>query len=89
MAKKQIRTKVKTATCPRCLDEVYSRARRDFRTCMCDAVFVDGGFDYFITGAAPLMADLVRYKTRYVPYSKQELYDDWNCGYDELGVIKK
>lgn len=32
--------------CPRCGDEVYSNSRHDFESCLCGAVFIDGGWDY-------------------------------------------
>lgn len=89
MAKKRPSTKVNTLTCPVCKDEVYSKATHDMRGCSCNAIFVDGGFDYFRCGYKPELGKKVKSRIRYVSHSKQELYDDWNCGYDLLGFIKK
>ena len=32
--------------CPDCGEAIFSNSRHDFVRCSCDAVFVDGGFDY-------------------------------------------
>lgn len=32
--------------CGSCGDELYSNSRHDFVSCMCESVFIDGGFDY-------------------------------------------
>ena len=36
--------------CTKCGDELYSNSRHDFVRCKCDAVFIDGGFDYVRIG---------------------------------------
>ena len=87
MAKKRYRTKVNTITCPACKDELYSRATHDFRACKCGAVFVDGGFDYFRCGYEPKSKEKVVFRVRYVPCSKEQLYDDWNLQENKYGKI--
>lgn len=32
--------------CPSCGDEVYSNSRHDMESCVCGAVYIDGGWDY-------------------------------------------
>ena len=36
--------------CPLCGDRIFSNYRHDFVACKCDAIYVDGGFDYFRAG---------------------------------------
>jgi hypothetical protein len=38
------------ARCKVCGDTIESRARWDYRTCTCGAIFVDGGYDYLRYG---------------------------------------
>lgn len=37
---------VTALTCNRCGDTIYSTHRHDFKYCICDRFFIDGGFDY-------------------------------------------
>ncbi len=77
--------KVQTITCPKCGDEIYSRAGHDFKYCSCKLVFIDGGLDYTRIGYTekePVS------KTRNVKATKKELYDDWNTHGHKFGVIK-
>lgn len=80
--------KVATATCPECNDEMYSRARHDFRYCSCKNMFVDGGpglervgtirgFDKVKTGSVEIDA------------TEKELYDDWNLSLDRFGKFRQ
>lgn len=36
--------------CPRCEEKIWSRHRHDFRYCICEYCYVDGGFDYLRYG---------------------------------------
>lgn len=74
--------------CGKCDDVVFSRTSRDYRGCSCGAIYVDGGigckrvigdFD----NSEPVMFQLHR------GVDLQDLYDDWNQGLDEFGLIKK
>jgi hypothetical protein len=83
---KQTRTRVCTVTCSHCGEEIYSRARHDFRYCKCGRTNVDGGFDYLKYGwgngdAKP------RVRIRYVGFTRPEIINDWNARIDKLGVI--
>jgi len=76
--------KVQTVKCLKCGDEIYSRARHDFRWCSCHSVAVDGGRDYtkicgepteFITGSAE------------VDVTDLQLFEDWNRGENKYGKV--
>ena len=77
---------VTSLKCPKCGDIIYSRARHDFRSCSCEAVAIDGGFDYtrIIGNDCPKTEILVVDGA-----DKQMLYDDWNKRIDKFGLIKK
>jgi hypothetical protein len=68
--------------CPTCHDTIFSRARHDFRACSCEAVFIDGGFDYTRYGGDN--ATLIEIE---IDATKQQLYNDWNNRIDKLGII--
>lgn len=77
--------KVKGVICLKCRDTVFSRARYDFRRCTCEAIAVDGGFDYLrVLGNG---RDF-NYVELVLDVSKEELYDDWNKKKDEYGMIR-
>lgn len=42
------------AKCAKCGTVIESKHRRDFVTCGCGAIFVDGGLDYIRRGATDL-----------------------------------
>lgn len=82
------RTRVRTVTCLDCGAEFYSRAHHDYRLCGCQQqTMVDGGFEYMRYGGVDMTKVYAR--IRYVPFTKQELYQDWNTRTDKLGVITK
>lgn len=81
-----MKTRVFTITCLSCKDEIYSRARHDLQTCSCEDVSVDGGFEYnrvSFKNATP------KTRVRYIPASRQELFDDWNNDINKYGKIEK
>ena len=82
-------TKVTGLTCPRCGDFVYSRARHDFRSCRCGAIFVDGGFDYWRCGWDPTFEKAPESKAVRVFATPEELFQDWNTSTDKFGRIAK
>lgn len=43
--------------CPTCKEEIYSNFVHDFVACTCDAIFVDGGFDYFRYGWTDILPE--------------------------------
>ncbi len=72
--------------CSNCKDIIYSRAHHDMNYCKCGMVAIDGGREY----------NKVSFKCKYklkrirIPYTAEELYDDWNKEIDKLGhVIRK
>jgi len=80
-----MKTKVGCVQCPNCLDLIYSRAHHDFRHCSCGDTFVDGGFDYMRCGGKNI--DKIKVVNKFVPVSRQELYDDWNKRINKYGRI--
>ena len=77
---------VSSITCPKCKSTIFSRARHDFRYCVCGDIAIDGGFDYVkisFKDVIPTSKRLRIYATR------QELFDDWNRRMDKYGLIKK
>jgi len=72
--------------CPSCFDIVFSRAHHDMRYCTCGSVAIDGGREYAqitFTDVKP-----INLKTILIPFTAKELYDDWNAGRNELGIIR-
>lgn len=74
--------------CLKCKDIVFSRARHDCRGCSCESLFVDGGFDYNKISYSPERKPpkLIHIE---INVSKGELFNDWNYGKNEYGIIKK
>ena len=90
--------RVQTLTCPKCGDEIYSRARHDFHYCSCGekGIFVDGGFDYLRYGwANDIKRETIKIRYRFVNATKAQLYYDWNFegrngyGKAQFGRIEK
>jgi len=79
------RTRVVATTCNGCKQELFSRARHDFRSCKCGKTSVDGGYDYNKVGFDPNVGFTQRH--RYVKATRQELYDDWNKRTDKFGIL--
>ena len=86
---------VRTAQCPKCHDEIYSRAQHDFRECSCsktgkEGISVDGGRDYFRFGhSADVDFKKVIFRNRRLKVTTQQLYKDWNENINKLGIINK
>lgn len=71
-------TKVTGVICEECGQIIFSRARHDFRSCVCGHTSVDGGFDYVkVCGSSWSLIELE------IKATKQELYHDWNSRRDE------
>ena len=83
------RTKVSVIQCPVCFDLVYSRALYDHRYCTCGKVSIDkGGEENPKIGWAPdIDPASVQLFSLFVPFTKKEIYDDWNSDRDHLGII--
>lgn len=83
-------TIVSALKCPCCETWIYSRARHDFHACPCDAINVDGGFDY-IKGSwdEKKIKDFttIENKEIEIPATRKELYDDWNLNKNVYGRI--
>jgi hypothetical protein len=78
-------TEVGCVICPKCHDIVYSRARHDMRNCTCGEVAIDGG--RFYTKLC-FKKDMPETKVITVPYSDDEMFQDWNQRKNKLGIIK-
>lgn len=76
-------TIVNAVKCSSCGDTIYSRARHDYRSCSCDSIFIDGGFDYVRLGGVAV-SELIQIE---VDATKGELYNDWGTGRDKFGRI--
>lgn len=79
-------TEVVSVKCPKCKDTVYSRTRHDMRFCTCESISIDGGFDYVKVSNS--INKPIKTKKLLIPYTKEELYIDWNYRRDNLGLIK-
>ena len=79
-------TTVTTITCPNCRYTIFSRARHDFRSCMCKKVSIDGGFDYVRLAFDPELG-VPETKQKEIPQTPMELYDDWNTRTDRYGLF--
>ena len=86
--KKRVTTKVNAIICPVCNDRIFSRARHDFRSCSCNAIFVDGGFDYMRCGGREENLSKIEHITLNVSATKEQLYNDWNKVINKFGLIK-
>lgn len=78
--------KVTAYVCPKCGDKVFSRARHDYRSCRCEDISVDGGFDYNKIGYHDEFPKSVVLE---IDATIGELYYDWNNNIDEFGIIDK
>lgn len=59
---KRSRIKRNAAQCLKCNDIIESKYRNDFVSCMCGAIFVDGGKDYLRCGGDfSKMKDMTEY----------------------------
>lgn len=74
--------KIHTVICPKCKEEIYSRAQHDFRKCSCGNIFIDGGFSYSRIGFTDKEPD---YSEREIDITEEELYNDWNQGQNKYG----
>ena len=78
---------IKTALyCRKCEDVIISRTRHDFNRCKCLDVAIDGGHEYmrvcYETDADYQVIDID------LPYTSEELYQDWNSRRDKLDRFK-
>lgn len=74
-------TEVNAILCPVCDHYVFSCAQHDCRHCPCGGVAIDGGPDnkyYRILGSKMVKLDQIKSARLVVPYTKQQMYDDWN-----------
>lgn len=74
--------------CPKCKAIIFSRARHDFRQCLCEHenIYIDGGFEYMRIGYTTDIPTTVRFS---LDVTKEELYNDWNYHRDIFGCIKE
>ena len=80
---------VNAIQCHQCGDIIFSRARHDFRGCTCGTVAIDGGFDYTKTTYNPeVVKDGVKLFKLEIEQTKPQLWDDWNSGNNQYGLIK-
>lgn len=79
--------KISATKCPTCGDIIFSRARHDFRSCSCEEIYIDGGFDYTRVGYHNLDQPPEHIELD-LDITKKELYDDYNYRVDKYGIIK-
>lgn len=80
-----MKTNVNCVVCPKCNDEIYSRANHDFHYCSCGEIAVDGGLNYLRLAYKSIKPEVV---VREIDASREELYQDWNYRQNKFGVIK-
>lgn len=87
--------KITAVKCSDCGEIVYSRANHDFNTCSCftneingTGVFIDGGpnGEYIRYGWSSQRPELIDIE---IDATKEELYTDWNKGYNKFGKVNK
>lgn len=82
------KVKVTCVTCPKCGDTIYSRARHDYRSCSCDSVFIDGGFDYVRMGWHPELGEEPKVFNKFIMNcSRKDMYNDWNFNINKYGKL--
>jgi hypothetical protein len=81
--------KVEAVVCPVCEDTIYSRARHDYHYCTCGAVGVDGGREYTKISWDPKKCGVPEVIEIELPYTRTEIYQDWNQNANKLGTIRK
>ncbi len=77
--------KIYALQCWDCGDTIFSRALHDFRYCTCQAIFIDGGFEYRRMGGE---IDSFRNVSIEVDATKDELFLDWDKQTHKYGLIK-
>ena len=77
--------KINAVKCSKCGDTIFSRARHDMRECSCGSLSIDGGFDYCKVNFNPDVPH--ESVTLDLDIEKKELYNDYNFGIDNFGLI--
>lgn len=87
--------KVNGVWCSKCNSFIFSRCRHDFRWCICEEIFIDGGFDYTKVGGnidKIEQVDIQDLYVEFIDYTNKEilqvLYNDWNIKTDFYGLIR-
>lgn len=82
---------VKAYICPGCGDKIYSRSRHDFRTCSCESMSVDGGFDYVKISLSPefKFEDIMEEDIELGNITEKDLVEDYNSAKDCYGLIHR
>jgi len=76
-------------TCPNCNWTIFSRAGHDFHSCNCGGITVDGGFAYLrVLWQTELVPEPPEAFGLQVNASRRELYDDWNLGKNQYGLLE-
>jgi len=79
--------KVNAIICSKCDTIIYSRAIHDFRTCKCESISIDGGFDYIRVLWDDKKVSIPKQIQLDVLATKEELYNDWNSRKDIYGMV--
>ena len=74
--------------CPLCDHTVYSRAGHDMRSCLCGTVSIDGGFGYTKVSWKGEKVSMPKIKRISIDATQKDLYDDWNHGRENYGLIQ-
>lgn len=80
-------TTVRAIKCSECNCTIFSRARHDFRRCLCGRISIDGGFDY-VELNFPADKDIPKIFDLEVDQTPMELYEDWNTRRDKYGLFQ-
>jgi lysyl-tRNA synthetase class I len=78
--------KIKAAQCNECGDVIFSRVKHDYRSCTCNCISVDGGYEYFkVSHPSGVIFKEIEIE---LDVSIDDLYDDWDQMHDKFGLIK-
>ena len=83
--------KIQIYKCPKCDEEIYSRANYDFIYCKCKKSALDGGHENNgVWKPHRLIGFAISAKSRIIEIkvTEKQLYEDWNNSYDKYGRIK-
>ena len=81
--------KVKVVECSKCGDKIYSRTRRDYNSCTCGNVSVDGGhFDGVRWNFERIIGDIEsKQEYMFIDLSEAQMMDDYHMKWNKLGRI--
>lgn len=79
---------IRALKCKKCNCIIYSRANHDMKWCKCKSCAIDGGQqnDFYTVSGKSENYELIDLD---IDTTIEELYNDWNKGFNKLGLIEK